>query len=338
MAERARHAANVARNNNVQNQIHYLQHPMFTLAELDSLSSLDSWDTLGSFDAPHDVTVGLDSLPNFPNAISGEPFLCMGSPNRLSMTEWPMVGSPEPSLSPYSRADINSTVATIENGPQTVAPDIVNAKHDHSCFTRAVQIYEMIEVNLAWGPIHCHSEAIGGILEHLKLALAACESLLECQQCTMRHEYVMLLISMCRKITGSLEGVYPGFHAAASRSLHPRSSPSAERNMRQSCLGPLWTPESAGSEAVSLTEGSSHGSGSNRSSPHDGPNHGHRSKGWCLDADDEHVIFRSLLRARATRLDAFVTRLGKVVPEEGWPAHRRGTRELQERVKHILSM
>ncbi|PWY80851.1 hypothetical protein BO94DRAFT_587596 [Aspergillus sclerotioniger CBS 115572] len=334
LAEGERHALDVSMDN-LQKQTYDHQYPTVTLAELESLCSLDSWDTSDSFEATQGSTVGLDGVPILQNTMSGEPLLYMDSPNPFFATEWSMVGSSSPSVSPYS-FDHNFTVPVGKDTPQP-AVFVAGAKHDHSCFTPAVQIYEMIEVNLVWGPKRGHRDATGDILEHLKLALVACESLLECKQCTMRHEYVMLLISMCRKIAGTLESVYHRPHLASTPqrdSNYPRQGPSSAD--RIPLLRPSWTSGSAGSDTGLMeTSGSD---GSNTSSPWDQSPQAHGLKGWCLDADDQHVMLRSLLRARAARLDAFVTRLDKVVPEEGWPAHRGGTRELQERVKRILSL
>ncbi|PYI10665.1 hypothetical protein BO78DRAFT_414303 [Aspergillus sclerotiicarbonarius CBS 121057] len=337
LTQRVRHAADTVESEHPKQEYDF-QYTTVSLAELDSLSSMDSWESLGSLHTAHGNTMGLDGQPpSIEDMISGEPFLSVASRDPFHVTDWSIVGSQGGSISPYRCVDTN--VPTPVEHRRQPAPPVANNKHTHSCFIRAAQTYETIEVSLVWGLKESHSEAVGDVFEQLKLALAACECLLQCQQCTMQHEYVMLLISMSRKIVGALESLYHMFWLAAPRrgsrvTFYTRQHSLSRGKTRLPSLRPSWTP-SSGSETDLLMEGSS--GDSSTSSPLDGSNCGHGSERLGLDADDEHVVFQSLLLARAARLDVFIDRLEKLVTEERWPVHREGTRELQERVKALLS-
>lgn len=73
-----------------------------------------------------------------------------------------------------------------------------------SCFERAINTYEGIQINLVWGL--CHLQGGGeDLLNNQKRALTDCEGLLECESCRAKSGFMMLVISMCDRILVSIE-------------------------------------------------------------------------------------------------------------------------------------
>ena len=169
-----------------------------------------------------------------------------------------------------------------------------------SCLAQAVSTYEAIEV-AAWGQKELSSDA-SDILQHQKKALIECEELLECRKYNTQPAYVMLLLSMCSKILGTLEDIGRGEEVT-------NAEQSSEKRKRKKY-------------------GSNVGDG-DESRPR---GHGINIRKLHLDDDDEHIVLQSLLTARVARLDRLLSMLDKVISKHSWPAHKSLIRELQNRV------
>ncbi|KAI1459351.1 hypothetical protein F4805DRAFT_78077 [Annulohypoxylon moriforme] len=162
------------------------------------------------------------------------------------------------------------------------------AKDTHpncSCFERVIYTHEDIEVNLLWRRYNGTGD--DNLLQNQKRALADFESLMECGSCTARSAYIMLLISIGRRILDSLDAV-DGTAAPAPVTK--------EQNYDNGDGG-------GGSRGRKRARKVSIGN-------------------WKLDADDELQIYQSLATARATKLAGLVEKLERIARSRNWPAHQ----------------
>ncbi|OJJ05791.1 hypothetical protein ASPVEDRAFT_894994 [Aspergillus versicolor CBS 583.65] len=176
-----------------------------------------------------------------------------------------------------------------------------------SCFFQAVGTHEAIEV-----AVWCQKESfsdVQDILRHHKQVLAECEGLLECSRCSKNPGFIMLLISMVRKILESLGRICQV--AGSPRSTSERAPATNAEFNRESRV---W--EKVGNGNVNQGRNG----------------YGISIQGQQLDDDDEYLVLQSLLKARVAKLEHLLGLLHKVVVEQSWPAHKSLVRCLQSRV------
>ncbi|KAI1820122.1 hypothetical protein F4861DRAFT_524288 [Xylaria intraflava] len=169
-----------------------------------------------------------------------------------------------------------------------------------SCFSQAAATYEAIETAI-WGQGELRTNT-DDVLQSQKKALSECEELLECQRCSAQSAYIMLLLSMCRRILATLEELRRG-----DAGNNPTHNPDARKRRRHG--------EDSDADDESRTRG-----------------YGISIRNRQLDDDDEHLVLQSLVAARAARLDRLLSSLDKVVSEHGWPAHKGLVQDLQGRL------
>lgn len=173
-----------------------------------------------------------------------------------------------------------------------------------SCFVHAVSTHEAIEVAV-WGQKELSSDA-DEILQHLKKALVECEELLGCERCSTQPAYVMLVLSMCNKILGTLEAISQSVSMEGFDKTQIVEQASEKRRRNG-------------------TDGSNGDEGRRRG-------HSISIRTWQLDDDDEHLVLQSLLTARVMRMESLLSQLGKMVDKHSWPAHKGLIREMQNRL------
>ncbi|KAI1206939.1 uncharacterized protein F4807DRAFT_208695 [Annulohypoxylon truncatum] len=172
-----------------------------------------------------------------------------------------------------------------DEGFNLIGAGAKNTRPNCSCFERIIYTHEDIEVNLLWRRYNIGS-GDDNLLQNQKRALADFESLMECGSCTARSAYMMLLISIGRRILDSLDavdGTGPPAPAAMERDYYDDGAGGGGRCKR--------------ARKVSIGN-------------------------WKLDADDEFRIFQSLAAARATKLSGLVEKLERITRSHNWPAHQ----------------
>ncbi|KAI0009520.1 hypothetical protein F4779DRAFT_581939 [Xylariaceae sp. FL0662B] len=264
----------------------------------DPLDPLDSVDTT-SLHVPS-TAVSDDENTLVPDALTAPSFAFSADP---SVEPWGGANLYQGLESQPGSID-QSTITDFDANPyfhySAMKPTepLLHADNMCTCYSRAVNIYEAIEVNLVWSRNEQTSDAVD-ILQHQKQTMSDCESLLECRQCITQSSFVMLLLSMCSKILGTLEAVCHDCRledvVSNSKGRHKGKSSSSESRRR-----------------------------------------GFRVSKRQLDEDDERLVLKSLFHARVTRLDVLVGRLEKLVREQNWPAHRGMMRELNDRVRPMV--
>jgi hypothetical protein len=178
-----------------------------------------------------------------------------------------------------------------------------------SCFVQAVSTHEAIEVAV-WGQKELSSDA-DDILQHQKKALVECEDLLECRRCSTQPAYIMLLLSMCSKILGTLEDIC-------------RDAPSGVSDKATNA-------EEGFEKRKRKKNGNDNGDGDESCRR----GYGISIRRRQLDDDDEYLVLQSLLTARVARLDRLLSMLDKIVSKHSWPAHKGLIRELQNRLTGV---
>lgn len=211
--------------------------------------------------------------------------------------ESPWAGSPEREDAVFST---DSKTTTEASSPVTSDPGC-------SCFSQAASTHEAIEVAV-WGQNELWRNA-DDMLRHQKKALMECEELLGCRRCTAQSAYMMLLLSMCRRILTTLGNL---------------------------CQGTSW--RGSGNTVTPSGHGPEQGKWRKHADDSDGTEES-RSRGYGisirnrqLDDDDEHLVLQSLLTARVARLGRLLSTLDRIVSEHNWPAHKAIIRELQTRL------
>ncbi|KAI0543720.1 hypothetical protein F4679DRAFT_83452 [Xylaria curta] len=155
------------------------------------------------------------------------------------------------------------------------------------CLERVMSANEAMQVKLVWVTSADTGSAVSvdDTLQCQKDMLASCGDLLECLICTLRSDYIMLVVSMCREMIAAIIDLSA---TIASDGQH--------RSRKRSCSEATdgsWTSVQRVNAGV-----------------------------WRLDDQDEMVVIKSLIRIRVTRLRNLIARLEAVVkthhPDYEW--------------------
>lgn len=178
----------------------------------------------------------------------------------------------------------------------------------YACLAQAMRTHEAVEAAV-WAQKNRVKDT-NDILKEQKMAMVECRELLDCQKCSRQSAQIMLLLSICGKILGSLEAAFYGLPVGkdANAGLSPH----------QTYLKRRWTTPDGGPEP--------HGSSYYL------PIYGMSSRNRRLDDEDELLVLQSLLKARAAMLDGLFSRLHIVITAHSWPAQQSLIRELQNRL------
>ncbi|KAJ0116073.1 geranylgeranyl pyrophosphate synthase [Diaporthe amygdali] len=185
-----------------------------------------------------------------------------------------------------------------------------------------------------------HAAPVDTVLQCLKSAVASCETLVNCQACSVRPECVMLSISICNIMLSSVEELA----GTGSQCTAPLAAPTANVAFGG---GDTTTSVARGSDQISThATGKLNGGarsqqfrrGSDLSSYLRGTGTGLKIGKWRLDNEDEEQVIQSLLIARMTRLDGLTTKIQRAVQLNEWPAHDARIRSLRERLVTAIFM
>ncbi|KAJ8130146.1 hypothetical protein O1611_g3486 [Lasiodiplodia mahajangana] len=143
------------------------------------------------------------------------------------------------------------------------------------CLEKLMGANEDMQVKLVWGayPLNGVTVSVDDMLQCQKDILVSCETLLECKKCSLRSDYVMLIVSMCHEMMNG--------------------------------IGDLSAMLLPGSERASSKRSRSESDG--------GRKRGLKAGGWRLDDEDEIQVIKSLIGIRITRLGSLISLLEKAV-------------------------
>lgn len=215
------------------------------------------------------------------------------------------------------------------------------------CLVQAIRTHETIEITLGYASQN-PADTTEALLQQQKRCLKDCEALVNCSSCQDRSDYIMLILSMCRKITTSLVGSWstmmtngPWPDPVNGRSRTLSSSPlsartqisrmQSERNGERRPGLPKQTVHPAGHFLGSAAQFMDANQQRRGSLGYDDRlmRRGLEIGLWKLDDDDELHVLQSLLMARITRLGALLDSLEDLITQHTWPAHRRVIQDLQ---------
>ncbi|GAW24075.1 hypothetical protein ANO14919_136550 [Xylariales sp. No.14919] len=143
------------------------------------------------------------------------------------------------------------------------------------CLEQLMQANEDMQVKLVWGayPLNGVTVSVDDMLQCQKDILVSCETLLECKACSLRSDYVMLIVSMCHEMMNGIGDL--------SAMLLPGSEQGSSKRSRSESDG--------------------------------GRKRGLKAGGWRLDDEEEINVIRSLIGIRITRLGSLISLLEKAV-------------------------
>ncbi|KAI0102521.1 hypothetical protein GGR51DRAFT_573995 [Nemania sp. FL0031] len=143
------------------------------------------------------------------------------------------------------------------------------------CLEKLMGANEDMQVKLVWGayPLNGVTVSVDDMLQCQKDILVSCETLLECKKCSLRSDYVMLIVSMCHEMMNGIGDL--------SAMLLPGSERASSKRSRFESDG--------------------------------GRKRGLKAGGWRLDDEDEIQVIKSLIGIRITRLGSLITLLEKAV-------------------------
>lgn len=183
----------------------------------------------------------------------------------------------------------------------------------YACLAQVMRTHEGVEA-AAWAQKKRVRDT-NDILQEQKKAMIECNELLDCQKCSRQPAQIMLLLSICGKILGTLEAVYYGLSARTDADQVP--SP------YQTHLKRRW----AGIDGVLEPDGPLY----------QRPMYSIDGKKGQLDDEDRLLVTKSLLMARVKILDGLLSRLRIVITTYSWPAQQSLTQDLQHRlIKGLL--
>ena len=197
------------------------------------------------------------------------------------------------------------TAFCFDNESWPTVPSSATGESICHCIAQAVVTYEAIEV-AAWGRRKLLNDF--DVLQSQKMALAECEKLVECQNCNVQPAYIMLLLSMFRKILRTLEDI-----CSINGPKSFQTSPNADHE-----------PQNRKRSRLSIEcedEGRAIRQGYNGSTDN-----------LKLDDEDKHLVLQSLLSARVGKSHHLLSMIDKVVSRQTWPVHEDLVRELRNRL------
>ncbi|KAI0401918.1 hypothetical protein F4802DRAFT_609078 [Xylaria palmicola] len=147
-----------------------------------------------------------------------------------------------------------------------------------NCLEKLMGANEDMQVKLVWGayPLNGVTVSVDDMLQCQKDILVSCETLLECQRCSLRSDYVMLIVSMCHEMMNGIGDL--------SAMLLPGEQTGSSKRTRSESDG--------------------------------GRKRGLKAGGWRLDDEDEIQVIRSLIGIRITRLGSLISLLEKAVKDK----------------------
>ena len=224
----------------------------------------------------------------------------------------------------HSSSHVAGTTLQPGSGPPVVdtemehlvfnTPDSVSSPKPHAartptrpactCIQRAISTNEATEITM-WD-LRDPSADIYDTLQRQKAMLAECAELLACQACCTQRAYVMMLLSMCRRLLATLQ-----------RICHVQGPPDDRGRLVAASSEGAWpdAPESRKRTRGGASEARRRG-------------YGISIRQQQLDDDDEHLVLHSLISTRLGTLKGILDRLDKVVSQYNWPVHKGICREL----------
>ncbi|RYP33122.1 hypothetical protein DL767_004907 [Monosporascus sp. MG133] len=164
-----------------------------------------------------------------------------------------------------------------------------------SCLQQAMSANEAIEI-IMWGQKDLCSD-VYDILQQQKAALAKCEDLIGCRTCCIQPPYVMLLLSMCRKLLATLDKICQGPTEEEDGGTAAAADGSADQRKRKMGGYENSGVESRRGYGISIRE-------------------------RRLDDDDESLVLKSLVTIRVKMLKRIIGRLDEVASQYNWPVHK----------------
>lgn len=230
----------------------------------------------------------------------------------LPLTSMPTSSSPHPW--PIDSAS--------ENGANEATP-ASSSSATCECLPHVARIYEFVTAKLVWTSSRRPGD-LKDILKNQKAALQGCEISLQCCTCANRSSYILLVISICEKIMGSLERVVSGTQGPRLQDGIPQTpSDMTECQMNGNSL----------SQRNHINEDTGT-IGPNRSRDH---GLGLSFGWWQLDDDDEKHVVHGLITARLVKLNQVVETLERLVNRQEWCLQGSMLRELRSQYLEISS-
>jgi len=205
-----------------------------------------------------------------------------------------------------------------------------------------MRIYEKAEIYLVWS-LRGRSATISlgpdELLQCQKEVLSSCESILNCDKCSLQPEQAMMIISIFEKVRASIiemsgMSILPDLEDDGRETRYVDNN-SFSRQRRDTF--PEFT------KSTSLDDHGNYGNGGGEivSSARGGYKRKSllfNSGDWNVDNEDKMHMLKCLINVRATRLIELSNRLDKVALENNWLVHRSILKDLSERfVQHKVS-
>ncbi|KAI8631480.1 hypothetical protein F5Y19DRAFT_493385 [Xylariaceae sp. FL1651] len=189
----------------------------------------------------------------------------------------------EPRLSPLAQfSNISSPhAASLAEHSETERCEIIPPHPPPAscrCLEQLMSANEAMQVKLVWGTSAQAGSAVSvdDMLQCQKDMLASCGTLLECNICSLRSDYVMLVVSMCREMMNGI------------MDLSAMIIPNSQHGSRKRAFSEANDGTLASFQRVN-------------------------AGGWRLDDQDEMAVIKSLIGIRITRLRSLIARLEKAV-------------------------
>lgn len=182
-----------------------------------------------------------------------------------------------------------------------------------SCLHQAMAANEAVEI-ISWSQRDSCRD-VYDVLQQQKAALARCEGLLGCQECTVQPSYVMMLLSMCQKLSDTLEKISRG----ADEEEDDREDGAEQRKRNRG--------DSYESRSGVVGGNGKNSSAAGTTSQRYG--YGISIREQRLDDDDESLVLKSLVVMRVKMLRRIVGRVDEMMSSHNWPVHKGVCRELR---------
>jgi hypothetical protein len=194
-----------------------------------------------------------------------------------NLIQEPQASTPAQSSEITSQGEVPFTEVSGAEAREAKSPQpLPTACH---CLDQIMGANETMQVKLVWGGSSRKGPTVSAddMLHCQKDILASCETLLECSRCSLRSDYVMLIVSMCHEMMNGIGDL--------DAMTLPGSQYEGSKRSRS---------DASGGKLTSVKRGLKAG-------------------GWRLDDEDEMQVMRCLIGIRITRLGSLITQLEKAV-------------------------
>lgn len=242
------------------------------------------------------------------------------------------------SVSDYAKLDFDLSAAVMSGGSGG------DGSSSRCVCSEMMRVYEMAEIYLVWslgGRLAAITPRPDEILQCQKQVLAKCESILDCDTCSLQPEQAILIISILNKVRVSIRKMSCASFLPSDLDMDKDDSSVLYKQQKGSISSSSSSRSLSRQRQESFSRGSTRFTGGSASLSDDkDPKQGEAFSSitntvaktnpssaifepgsWAVDNEDKVHMFKCLLNVRVAKLNELLNRLAKVSQVNNWLVH-----------------